>query len=137
MFASLYTKCFTIVLPAKSKKCCNFINYNTLHLFLRGATRNRTGDTRIFSPLLYQLSYGTLFLGSAKVALILVPAKKLSEWGDSNARPLRPERSALPTALHPALSAKITLILVTAKISSKNLIFVSNLKTEYGKYIRF
>ncbi len=25
----------------------------------RGATRNRTGDTRIFSPLLYQLSYGT------------------------------------------------------------------------------
>ena len=27
-----------------------------------GATRNRTGDTRIFSPLLYQLSYGTLFL---------------------------------------------------------------------------
>ncbi len=39
-----------------------------------GATRNRTGDTRIFSPLLYQLSYGTnLFappswgLASAKV----------------------------------------------------------------------
>ena len=27
---------------------------------LSGATRNRTGDTRIFSPLLYQLSYGTL-----------------------------------------------------------------------------
>ena len=28
-------------------------------LFFCGATRNRTGDTRIFSPLLYQLSYGT------------------------------------------------------------------------------
>ena len=27
--------------------------------FFGGATRNRTGDTRIFSPLLYQLSYGT------------------------------------------------------------------------------
>ena len=27
--------------------------------FYCGATRNRTGDTRIFSPLLYQLSYGT------------------------------------------------------------------------------
>ena len=27
--------------------------------FAGGATRNRTGDTRIFSPLLYQLSYGT------------------------------------------------------------------------------
>ena len=27
---------------------------------LCGATRNRTGDTWIFSPLLYQLSYGTI-----------------------------------------------------------------------------
>ena len=44
--------------------------------FLGGATRNRTGDTRIFSPLLYQLSYGTLSLGSAKVALFLFIAKK-------------------------------------------------------------
>ena len=26
-----------------------------------GTTRNRTGDTRIFSPLLYQLSYGTMY----------------------------------------------------------------------------
>ena len=31
-------------------------------LIFSGATRNRTGDTRIFSPLLYQLSYGTLVL---------------------------------------------------------------------------
>ncbi len=30
-------------------------------LILCGTTRNRTGDTRIFSPLLYQLSYGTNF----------------------------------------------------------------------------
>ena len=30
--------------------------------FFGGATRNRTGDTRIFSPLLYQLSYGTSIL---------------------------------------------------------------------------
>ena len=29
-------------------------------IFVRsGTNRNRTGDTRIFSPLLYQLSYGT------------------------------------------------------------------------------
>ena len=28
--------------------------------FQCGTTRNRTGDTRIFSPLLYQLSYGTI-----------------------------------------------------------------------------
>ena len=30
------------------------------YLYSSGATRNRTGDTRIFSPLLYQLSYGTI-----------------------------------------------------------------------------
>ena len=37
--------------------------------FVCGATRNRTGDTRIFSPLLYQLSYGTncFSLACAKV----------------------------------------------------------------------
>ena len=29
-------------------------------LFRSGATKNRTRDTRIFSPLLYQLSYGTI-----------------------------------------------------------------------------
>ena len=32
----------------------------------RGATRNRTGDTRIFSPLLYQLSYGTICVCGCK-----------------------------------------------------------------------
>ena len=33
-----------------------------------GATRNRTKDTRIFSPLLYLLSYGTLcFKWTAKI----------------------------------------------------------------------
>ena len=30
-----------------------------------GANGNRTSDTRIFSPLLYQLSYGTVFLSFA------------------------------------------------------------------------
>ena len=30
-----------------------------LQVVFRGATENRTRDTRIFSPLLYQLSYGT------------------------------------------------------------------------------
>ena len=28
--------------------------------FFRGVSRDRTGDTRIFSPLLYQLSYRTI-----------------------------------------------------------------------------
>ncbi len=39
----------------KSENCSNA----TL-CFSSGTTRNRTGDTRIFSPLLYQLSYGTI-----------------------------------------------------------------------------
>ena len=39
--------------------------------FKGGATRNRTRDTRIFSPLLYLLSYGTLcFFGTAKIKQI-------------------------------------------------------------------
>ena len=36
----------------------------------RGATRNRTGDTRIFSPLLYQLSYGTMFISFAVAKVV-------------------------------------------------------------------
>ena len=42
-----------------------------------GATRNRTGDTRIFSPLLYQLSYGTncVNFASAKIRIIFESAK--------------------------------------------------------------
>ena len=32
----------------------------TTTLSMSGVTRNRTGDTRIFSPLLYQLSYDTI-----------------------------------------------------------------------------
>ena len=47
---------------------------------LSGATRNRTGDTRIFSPLLYQLSYGTNLLFSATVVRkVLEPANFLAE----------------------------------------------------------
>ena len=43
-----------------------------------GATRNRTGDTRIFSPLLYQLSYGTNFgFAVAKVGKVFYSSKYL------------------------------------------------------------
>ena len=48
-----------------------------------GTTRNRTGDTRIFSPLLYQLSYGTIIFAMQRYSKVLNPAsvfeKKLSE----------------------------------------------------------
>ena len=36
--------------------------YSAISKIVCGATENRTRDTRIFSPLLYQLSYGTIFL---------------------------------------------------------------------------
>ena len=64
--------------------CCIRKNLNRIastEVFC-GATRNRTGDTRIFSPLLYQLSYGTIFcfltpflsIGIAKVGIFFNPA---------------------------------------------------------------
>ena len=43
----------------KKERYHTLLRRNT-SLLLCGATRNRTGDTRIFSPLLYQLSYGTI-----------------------------------------------------------------------------
>ena len=45
------------------RKPLNSLKFRGFHLFaviLRGATGIRTRDTRIFSPLLYQLSYGTI-----------------------------------------------------------------------------
>ena len=36
--------------------------FSKIEKLFGGATRNRTADTRIFSPLLYQLSYGTVVL---------------------------------------------------------------------------
>ena len=53
---NVVTNCPT---PLKRKSAKRLLN-NHLADFLRGTTRNRTGDTRIFSPLLYQLSYGTI-----------------------------------------------------------------------------
>ena len=54
-----------------------------VRVFFCGTTRIRTGDTRIFSPMLYQLSYGTNIVGScnafllasAKVGLFLILTK--------------------------------------------------------------
>ena len=43
-----------------------------------GATRNRTGDTRIFSPLLYQLSYGTIIFIFVTVIVSITGAKVMT-----------------------------------------------------------
>ena len=45
-------------------------------LFFCGATRNRTGDTRIFSPLLYQLSYSTLIVVAANIITCILSIKE-------------------------------------------------------------
>ena len=47
--------CFTYVVPQSKKATTTFVI-----IALRGVGRNRTADTRIFSPLLYQLSYRTI-----------------------------------------------------------------------------
>ena len=44
--------------------------FSKIEKLFGGATRNRTGDTRIFSPLLYQLSYGTFVIAGAKIGII-------------------------------------------------------------------
>ena len=47
------------------KKLLKYSYFSSFHDFSfckSGVTRNRTGDTRIFSPLLYQLSYDTIFI---------------------------------------------------------------------------
>ena len=54
----------------KSLKCLIFKDLPNLKSFKSGATRNRTGDTRIFSPLLYQLSYGTMFISFAVAKVV-------------------------------------------------------------------
>ena len=54
----------------KSLKCLIFRDLPNLKSFKSGATRNRTGDTRIFSPLLYQLSYGTIFISFAVAKVV-------------------------------------------------------------------
>ena len=46
---------FVNYIPSKKKETDPFGSAS-----FRGATENRTRDTRIFSPLLYQLSYGTI-----------------------------------------------------------------------------
>jgi hypothetical protein len=51
------------------------LKFRDLHRFSflkSGATRNRTGDTRIFSPLLYQLSYGTISISFAVAKVVKV-----------------------------------------------------------------
>ena len=46
--------------------------FSKIEKLFGGANGNRTSDTRIFSPLLYQLSYGTIIFACAKIELFLI-----------------------------------------------------------------
>ena|GEM_PF-6986979 len=81
-----------------------------------GTTRIRTGDTRIFSPMLYQLSYGTKVLN-----------KMLELWyhQDSNRGHTDFQSDALPTELwhlewstFDLASAKVRFFFAPAKLLS-------------------
>ena len=54
------------------KRLC-FSGFPNLSFSKCGATRNRTGDTRIFSPLLYQLSYDTIIVDRVTSFIGVVP----------------------------------------------------------------
>ena len=72
-----YSALFCVLWENKNSRFRLEIRSLLLFAFLQsGATRNRTGDTRIFSPLLYQLSYGTSFVKTgAKIRRKTIPAK--------------------------------------------------------------
>ena len=57
-----------------------------------------------------------------------------SGWGDSNARPLRPERSALPTALHPDCQRRRTIS--SSLASAKVMLFFNIRAKKRGKICR-
>ena len=55
-----------------NEKSLNLMEIQGSYFLQSGATRNRTGDTRIFSPLLYQLSYGTISISFAVAKVVKV-----------------------------------------------------------------
>ena len=72
-FTKVYIVTIVVTLPiVTKKKNSEILNCKLFRSFMGGATRNRTGDTRIFSPLLYQLSYGTNIVFSFAVAKVVI-----------------------------------------------------------------
>ena len=64
----------SIAVPTQNKKIVAF--KRRLPLLYGGQGRDRTGDTRIFSPLLYQLSYLAIGIGFVE----LVGAQGFEPW---------------------------------------------------------
>ena len=109
-----------------------------------GATRNRTGDTRIFSPLLYQLSYGTIVFGDAKIDIIFIsakfPIKKVKKRSPTTGRPLAKRLFSLATAskrIANSWALRILIlrrqILVVVHLTGRNLISVTLVTSLIGQ----
>ncbi len=56
----VFLRIFLIMAVKRVKKETSDETFCLSEVFIGGTTRIRTGDTRIFSPMLYQLSYGTI-----------------------------------------------------------------------------
>ena len=70
---------------ATGKDIKKAVTFRSNCFIISGATRNRTGDTRIFSPLLYQLSYGTsVLITGAKIEGFFKLAKYISTFFQKN-----------------------------------------------------
>ena len=109
-----------------------------------GATRSRTGDTRIFSPLLYQLSYGTIVFGDAKIDIIFIsakfPIKKVKKRSPTTGRPLAKRLFSLATAskrIANSWALRILIlrrqILVGVHLTGRNLISVTLVTSLIGQ----
>ena len=93
---SLTYQLLLVVIKSKINK---FVSY-TLNRFVFIADSNyRTENENEYLRLCAYFQAITKMKKKKRQPKMLV-CRLLSEWGDSNARPLRPERSALPTALH-------------------------------------
>ena len=95
-----------------------------------GTTRIRTGDTRIFSPMLYQLSYGTICfcLASAKVRLFFGLAKLFGTFFAQRAKKV---------SLHESFKGKLLLQTVrkTGHHGNEFSLFVGNLDVAVGQFM--
>ena len=88
--------------PARRKEKPQGSFIKTLGAFCCGVTRNRTGDTRIFSPLLYQLSYDTIQVMLKTIPFGIAGAKVWSFFHPCNffGRKIRKNKKKVRFILH-------------------------------------
>ena len=115
------------------EKNANNLFCKLLAFLASGATRNRTGDTRIFSPLLYQLSYGTNM-----VCLLLKGGATRNRTGDTRIfSPLLYQLSYGTIAFICLASAKVGLFSYTGKLYSNFFTFKIKIYLQKGFFLLF